>query len=484
MPATRTRPLIVWFRRNLRLADNPALSRAAESGKPVIPLYVHDTDPASPYSLSGRAAGWTLANAAALHDDLRRQLNSRLVVRTGSSERAVLALARQVAASAIQVAALNEPEADAADGRLASAAQEQGVEVVAHPGNLLLIPGAVSKEDGSTYRVFTPFYRQFTRQYRHAPPLSAPSSLPSPESWPASEESAEMASWGGETGVEPGRQWSPGSAAAEEQLSKFTDEHLAAYSSIRDMLDQPATSGISPYLQCGAISARQVWDAMERQRGASDPETEESVDAFQRQLIWREFCYQVLAAFPRLARQPYREEFARFPWRPNERLLEFWQQGETGYPVVDGAMRQLAGEGWMPGRVRMVVASFLVKHLLQNWTAGEQWFRRRLIDADLACNAFNWQWVAGCGFDAAPYFRIFNPVTQGAKFDPAGEYVRRHVPELKNLPQKYIHAPWTAPASVLRQAGVDLGRNYPYPAVEHTAARERALAAYHRLKIR
>jgi deoxyribodipyrimidine photo-lyase len=484
MAATRTRPLIVWFRRDLRLADNPALSRAAEAGKPVIPLYVHDTDPESPYSLCGRVAGWSLANATALGEDLRRQLNSRLVIRAGSSARAVLALASQVDATTIQVAELNEPEADAADGRLASAAREQGVEVVWHPGNLLLKPGTVTKEDGSTYRVFTPFYRQFIRQYRHAPPLGVPSSLPSPESWPASDELADLANRDTETGVGPGSQWSPGSSAAVRQLSGFIDESLVAYSTDRDMLDRPSTSGISPYLQCGSLSIRQVWDAIERRRGAGDPETEESVDAFQRQLVWREFSYQVLAAFPSLATQPHREEFARFPWRPDDRLLEHWQRGETGYPVVDAAMRQLSSEGWMPGRVRMVVASFLVKHLLQNWTRGEQWFRKRLADADLACNAFNWQWVAGCGFDAAPYFRVFNPVAQGTRFDPAGEYVRQHVPELRRLPSKYIHSPWTAPDSVLSQAEIDLGRSYPRPVVEHAAARERALAAFHGLRSR
>ncbi len=265
------------------------------------------------------------------------------------------------------------------------------------------------------------------------------------------------------------------------QLGKFIEERLAGYSAERDKLAPPATSEISPYLQCGAISVRQVWDAVEERRSQSSGDPAESIDAFQRQLVWREFSYEILSSYPALPTQPYREEFLDFPWKPDADLLARWQQGETGYPLVDAGMRQLASHGWLPGRVRMVVASFLAKHLLQNWTAGEKWFRRRLIDADLACNAFNWQWVAGCGLDAAPYFRIFNPIIQSKKFDPAGEYVSRHVPELRQLPAKYIQAPWTAPDSVLNDAGIKLGRDYPHPVVEHAAARERALAAYHGL---
>jgi deoxyribodipyrimidine photo-lyase len=276
---------------------------------------------------------------------------------------------------------------------------------------------------------------------------------------------------------------SPGEKGAVAMLARFLDEGIAGYPENRDRPDLPGTSRLSPHLHFGEISSRQVWHAVTA-RTVSDPSrgVERGAQAFLRQLGWREFAHHLLHHFPETPEQPLREEFAAFPWRYDGKALSAWQRGETGYPIVDAGMRELLGTGWMHNRVRMIVASFLVKDLLLPWQEGAKWFLGTLFDADLANNTLGWQWVAGCGADAAPFFRVFNPMGQGRRYDPQGDYVRKWVPELADLPSKWIQCPWQAPEDVLSDAGVTLGKTYPRPMIDHAAARERALKAWRSLK--
>jgi deoxyribodipyrimidine photo-lyase len=270
--------------------------------------------------------------------------------------------------------------------------------------------------------------------------------------------------------------WTPGEAGAKRELRRFLDTAISGYAEGRDQPDKTHTSRLSPYLHTGEISPRQVWRAV-RRRANKYPAKQEGTEAYLRQLGWREFAHHLLFHFPQTTEQPLRAKFADFPWRDSPTDMRAWQRGQTGYPLVDAGMRALWTTGWMHNRVRMITASFLVKHLLLPWQAGDRWFWDTLVDADLANNTLGWQWVAGCGADAAPYFRIFNPVAQGEKFDPDGDYVRRWVPELSRLPAAWIHKPWQAPTRVLTEAGVKLGTTYPEPMVDHHSARVRALAA-------
>ncbi|MEM6935811.1 MAG: deoxyribodipyrimidine photo-lyase, partial [Pseudomonadota bacterium] len=275
--------------------------------------------------------------------------------------------------------------------------------------------------------------------------------------------------------------WQPGEAGAHERLRDFVTHAADDYAEGRDRPGKDHTSRLSPHLHFGEISPNQVWQALKMAAGFGEVSGQAS-DAYLRELGWRDFSYHLLTLFPELPEANFRDQFDRFPWRSDNTELERWQRGQTGYPLVDAGMRQLWHTGWMHNRVRMVVGSFLVKHLRQHWRAGEDWFWDTLVDADLASNAASWQWVAGSGADAAPYFRIFNPMSQGEKFDPDGAYVRRWVPELAKVPQKFLNRPWEAPVEILRQAGVELGKDYPNPIVDHRTAREAALAAFQESK--
>jgi deoxyribodipyrimidine photo-lyase len=330
--------------------------------------------------------------------------------------------------------------------------------------------------------VFTPFWKHCLTQPDPEPPRPAPSSLPAPNVWPRSARREELKlepilDWA--AGLR--RAWQPGETGARLQLERFLKTALPTYSELRDRPDQPGTSRLSPHLHHGEISPREIWHALaERAATALQPAWRSS--QFLTELGWREFAHHLLFHFPTTPEQPLRTEFRRFPWRKDAALLKGWQQGRTGYPIVDAGMRELWATGFMHNRVRMVVASFLVKDLLLSWTEGARWFWDTLVDADLAQNTLGWQWSAGCGADAAPYFRIFNPVSQGEKFDPQGAYVRQWCPELAALPDEWLHSPWEAPADVLASAKVILGRTYPEPMVNHTIAREVALEAFQRTK--
>ena len=470
-------PSIVWFRNDLRVGDNPALAAAVARGAPVIPVFVWPCDEGGSWK-SGAAAQWwlhhSLRNLAA---DLERR-GSRLTVRHETTS-SLAALVAESGASAVFWNRSYEPAAIARDRAVDAALRADGVRVETFNATLLFEPSAVATRAGKPFQVFTPFWNACLRSAPPAEPLPAPLVLPKPTRWPATAALDEL-------NLEPKIDWAaglrstwqPGESGAAARLDRFVEGVMGRYAVARDRPADEGTSRLSPHLHFGEISPRQVWHAVvgcAAIAAAADGTT--GSHAFLRQLGWREFAYHLLAHFPHTTERPLRSEFAEFPWQIDDAWLRAWQRGRTGYPFVDAAMRELWRTGWMHNRARMVVASFLVKDLLIPWQAGARWFWDTLVDADLANNSLGWQWVAGCGADAAPYFRVFHPVTQGEKFDPDGGYVRRWVPELGRMPTAWIHKPWQAPSSVLLGAGVELGTTYPAPIVDHAWARRRALAA-------
>lgn len=475
-------PVIIWFRRDLRLSDHPALYKAAGTGAPVIPVFILDEEGAGRWKLGGASRWWLANSLRALQGDLEAK-GSRLILRKGQVAEALAKLVEETGASAIYFTRGYEPYIVELESRLKRNLEKAGVECRRFGGHLLVEPEALRTSAGGPFKVFTPFYRACLAHDHPGAPTAGPRSLCAPRQWPASDE---LRDWE----LEPRKpdwargiaeRWMPGEAGARTRLADFLDIAIERYPVERDRPDLPATSQISPHLAFGEISPRQIWYAAAAAAQA-DERKERGATAFLRELYWREFSYHLLFHWPGLPQQPFRKDFAAMPWRQDADALVAWQKGLTGYPIVDAGMRQLWITGWMHNRVRMIAASFLTKHLLIPWQTGEAWFWDTLIDADLANNAASWQWVAGSGADAAPYFRIFNPVLQGQKFDSQGDYVRRYVPELGRLPAKHIHAPWDAPPDVLRKAGVSLGHDYPHPIVDHKEGRRRALTAYEAIK--
>ena len=468
------RPAIVWLRRDLRLADNAAFQTAVESGRPVIPLYVLEDD--SPVRKPGAAARWWLhGSLAALSKDLEAA-GLRLILQRGRAEDVLAALVERTKAALVTWSRGYEPPLDIRDAALAEALRERGLDVCVCAGKLLLDPAEVRTKTGGPYGVFTPFWRTAREQVSDETPKPAPKALKPPASWPASQP---LASWA----LRPAKpdwskgfdEWTPGEAGAREKLDAFLTSKLKTYPADRDRPALDGSSRLSPHLTWGEISPRQVYCAVHARLAAHG--LEHQTEKFLTELGWREFDYGLLAQQPDLHRQPFKTALKDMKWRRSEANLQAWREGLTGYPIVDAGMRQLWTLGWMHNRVRLITSSFLVKHLLIDWREGEAWFWDCLIDADPANNTANWQWIAGTGADAQPFFRIFNPMTQGEKFDPQGDYVRRWVPELAKADRRWIHAPWTASVEQLSEAGVDLGRDYPKPIVAHEAARTRALDA-------
>jgi deoxyribodipyrimidine photo-lyase len=440
--------IVVWLRRDLRLADNPALAAAAVRGA-VVPVFVLD-----PRLLgrSERRDAWIAATLAALDHDLRAR-GARLIVRRGDVAAELVRVAREAGANGVWWNGDATPYARHRDAAVETACRATGLEPRMFADARLSDPSEISPTRGRFYTMFTPFYRAWLAG-EHPPPGAAPPRLQVPEN----------------VGTLPLPSPSPGEppageASARAALAAFIVGGLKAYASMRDRLDVEPTSRLSPYLRVGAISPRQVLAAV---TAASARESRPSVEAFVRQLAWRDFFVQILWHAPTTRWQPLRPSRAAVPWRRDAESLAAWQEGRTGYPVVDAAMRQLAATGFMPNRARMIVASFLVKHLLVDWRAGDRWFMGQLLDGDPALNGGNWQWVASVGADAMPAFRVFNPVLQGRRFDPAGDYVRRWVPELESVSSADVHAPWEI-------GGVP---GYPPPIVEHATARRRALTAF------
>ncbi len=464
-------PVLLWFRNDLRLSDHAALRAALDSGAPVLPVYVLDDAAPGRWKRGGASRWWLHHSLAALDADLRSR-GSRLVLRRGDSRDLIPGLAAEIGATQVFTGGSAEPWARALDRDVAERLAGRGASLHRMRTGMLFGPEAVRSGAGTPYGVFTPFSRACL-ELGPPPAGPAPDRIPT-AAGPASEDLADWGllprtpDWAG--GLRAA--WTPGEAGARDRLARFLADPVRAYAAARDRPDLDGTSGLSPHLHFGEISAPQVWHA------ARAAEAGPGGAGFIRELLWREFCLHLLWHHPTLPEQPLRPAFAAMPWRDDPAGLRAWQIGRTGIPFVDAGMRQLWNTGWMHNRVRMVVASFLVKHLLIPWQAGEAWFWDTLVDADLANNAGSWQWVAGCGADAAPYFRIFNPVLQGRKFDPDGTYVARWVPELRRLPARHIHAPWAAPELELQAAGVRLGTTYPRPVVDLDVGRSRALAAF------
>lgn len=470
------RPAIVWFRKELRLADHEALATAARSGAPVLPLYIHDCDTPGTVPAGGASRWWLHQSLKALDASLK-ELGGALILREGPTRDVFERIIGETGATAVHATQSFEPFGTRSENDIAAQCQEHGVAFHIHSGRLLYAPKDIVTKDGRPYRVFTPFWKAcLTRPAPRAslgiPKFSAFADIDS-DPLAALRLEPSQPDWAGGLRTT----WTPGERAAHDALAEFIDERMGAYGTLRNALAGKPTSLLSPYLHFGEISPTQVWHAVTHAIEASGGSIEKGASSFLREIGWREFSYHLLFSFPDLPNIPLRPEFARFPWRDDPGALAAWQRGQTGYPVVDAAMRQLWETGWMPNRARMVVASFLVKHLVLPWQEGEEWFWDTLVDADLANNSASWQWVAGCGADAAPYFRIFNPIIQGQKFDPEGDYVRTWVPELAGLPTEDIHTPWKAPPGILAAADVVLGQTYPEPIVDHAAARSRALRA-------
>jgi deoxyribodipyrimidine photo-lyase len=467
-------PVLVWFRRDLRLADNPALHAAAASGRAIIPVFV--LDETDGVRFPGGAGLWWLdkslnALGAALADK-----GSRLVLRRGAAGAVVSKLVEETGAHAVYWNRLYEPGQRDRDANLKASLKADGVRVESFNAALLLEPWEIETKTGGVYQVFTPFWRAARQTIGDFTLHQAPKSLSAPIRWPRSDT---LASWrlhptqpDWSKGFES---WKPGEAGARHRLSDFVEDKLGDYPEHRDQPGTEGTSRLSPHLHWGEIGPRQVWRAIEA--GAHPHRQDAQAEKFLAELGWREFNHHLLFQRPDLPACSFKPDFDDFPWRKDKRAFTAWSKGLTGYPMVDAGMRELWTTGYMENRVRMIAASFLIKHLLIDWREGEAWFWDTLLDADLANNVMNWQWVAGSGADASPFFRIFNPIAQGEKFDPEGAYVRRWIPELGKFPAKYVHAPWTAPAEVLEKAGVKLGADYPKPIVDHDEARLRALAA-------
>ncbi len=462
-------PVLMWFRHDLRLADNPALAWASRAGRPVIPFFLFDDEERR---RGGASRWWLHGSLGALRDGLAR-VGSRLVLRSGPAVDAIAALAEEAGATDIVWNRLYEPALVERDAGVESRCRDAGVAPRSFNAALLFEPCAVSTRTGGHYRVFTPFWRQCLKQ-GFEPAEGAVRRLLPPADWPASEELADWRlrptapDWA--SGLREA--WQPGEAGARSRLERFLGERASGYAEGREFPADEGTGRLSPHLHFGEVGPRQVAAAL----GPADPGS--GAHAFLRQIGWREFSHHLLYHNPDMDSVNLQRGFDSMPWRDDPGGLRAWQRGRTGYPLVDAGMRELWTTGWMHNRVRMVAASFLTKHLLIDWRLGARWFLDTLVDADLANNSAGWQWVAGSGADAAPYFRIFNPVAQSQRFDAGGGYLRKWLPELRRLPDKWIHAPWEAPETVLAEAGVGIGETWPRPVVDHREARERALGIY------
>ena len=467
---------IVWFRQDLRIGDNAALAAAAALG-PVLPVFIRETTEG--IRPPGGARRWWLHHSL---ENLGRDLaalGSRLVLASGDPFLVLVDLAARTGARRIFWNRRYEPAAIRADAETRSRLSDEGFEVKSFGGWLLHEPTKLRTKAGGPYQVFTPFWRALEEAHQFRAPVSAPTRLVAPDADIPSEVLDAWALLPPERNRAGGlrQEWQPGEAGAQRRLAAFLVSGLNGYAERRDFPGLDVTSRLSPHLIHGEITPAQVFAALDKARTGSAADRA----AFRRQIGWREFSWHLLVNEPDLPKRSHTPKFDAFPWIDDPAPETAWREGMTGYPIIDAGMRQLRLTGFMHNRVRMIVASFLTKHLLTDWRRGEAWFWDMLVDADPASNAVNWQWVAGGGADAAPYFRIFNPVLQGEKFDPTGTYIRAYVPELKKLPDRVLHQPWMAGREILAEAGVELGVTYPQPIVDQQRGRDRALSAYETL---
>ncbi len=474
---------ICWFRRDLRLTDNAALMHAVQSAQHVIPVFIHAPEEESPWQ-PGAASHWWLHHSLQSLSDALAQLGSRLIIRDGNSLSALQQLIHETSATLVTWNRLYEPACIARDTHIKKMLRESAVEVHSDNSALLFEPWSIQTKQHTPFKVFTPFWRSCQLQLPQQPaPLAAPTHLTTiPQqltSLPLNElELLPRIKW--DTGMR--QRWRVGEQPALQTLQRFLDGHIQDYSLQRDRPSMSGTSSLSPHLHFGAIGPRQIVAAINAQSLTAAAAS--GADTFMKELGWREFAHHLLYHFPHTTDHPLDMRFENFSWQENQSLLQAWQKGMTGIPLVDAGMRELWATGWMHNRVRMIVASFLTKNLRMHWLQGARWFWDTLVDANLANNTLGWQWTAGCGADAAPYFRVFNPVLQAERYDADTIYIRKWIPELIPLANRWIACPWNAPDEELIRAGIKLGQDYPRPIVDLSLSREAALNAYAQIRIR
>lgn len=471
-------PSIVWLRNDLRLQDNAALAAGLQANGPLVVLYIWDEAAYGAWQPGGAAKVWLHHALKSLESELARQ-GGRLILKIGVTADVLYEVIEASGAKRIFWNRRYEPVLRRLDADLKLDLRAEGLKVETFNSALLNEPHTVANKSGGPFKVYSPYFKSIQDR-----PVEVPVAV-----------HLEQASWSDAdlNGValdalkllpaqgwwrDMVKDWDISEAGAQERLDRFLDGAVTHYNEDRNIPGMEGSSKLSPYLQSGLIGPRQVVAALQARTNLK----EKGPFVYLKEIYWREFAYNVLFHFPHTPEKPLQAQYADFPWEAEDELLKRWQKGQTGYPIVDAGMRELYATGWMHNRVRMIVASLLVKQLLQDWKNGAAWFWDTLVDADLASNTLGWQWSGGCGADAAPYFRVFNPMIQGGKFDPIGTYVKRYVPELAKLPAKYIHTPWEAPESVLEAAGIELGVNYPRPVIDHQAGRDRALAAFDKFK--
>jgi deoxyribodipyrimidine photo-lyase len=456
-------PSIVWFRQDLRLDENPAVSAAVKRGGPIIPVFIWSPEEEGDWP-PGAASRWWLHHSLKALDASLRKRGSRLTLMRGKTEALLIRAAMESGAETIYCNRRYEPSALSVEASLRKRFEEEDLEFKAFNGSLFFDPAKVTSKTGGPYRVFTPFSKACFEAGLEDRLFAAPRQFAAPASWPKSVELEDLGllpkvRWDEEIA----KVWDPGEVAAQKALEQFAAQGLDDYAEGRNRPDQDLVSRLSPHLHFGEVSVQRVAHVVRCHSKAPD--------SFLREVLWREFSYHLLYHFPETPTKPLDRRFNSFPWEDDPIALRKWRKGRTGYPMVDAGMRQLWSTGYMHNRVRMIVASFLTKDLLIPWQEGARWFWDTLVDADLANNTLGWQWTAGCGADAAPFFRIFNPVTQGLKFDPQGKYVRRWLPDLENMRNGLVHQPWQTERTA-----------YPERMVDHESARKRALAAFESIK--
>lgn len=464
---------IHWFRQDLRLSDNPALANAADSEQ-ILPIYILDDKNSGEDSIGSASRLWLHYSLVSLN----KSLNDKLSFYKGNSFNILAKIIDSYDVEAVYWNRCYEPWRIDLDTKIKEFLKKKGIKVMSSNGSLLWEPWDIKKDDRSSYRVFTPFYRKcclIENSPREPSPQPKYVQYIGDNKLSISIEKLNLLSK-----VRSDKQleqhWDFGELAAHKNFQYFIDKGLSYYKEGRNIPAGPYVSRMSPHLHFGEISPNQLWYGIQ---GMSD---EKNVDNFCRELGWREFSYSLLYYNPDIPKKNLQTKFDSFPWEENNKSLSVWQKGQTGIPMVDAGMRELWQTGYMHNRVRMIVGSFLVKNLRIHWSHGKKWFWETLLDADLANNSASWQWIAGCGVDAAPYFRIFNPVTQGQKFDPDGRYIRKFVPEISSLPNKFLFDPWNAPKNILQDSGIQLGKSYPNPVVDLKQSREAALQAFQVLK--
>lgn len=466
-------PSIVWFRNDQRLSDNPALREAAKH-QSMLPVFIWAPDEESPWEPGGASRWWLHRSLQELNKSLKEK-NSFLYIDKGPTLGCLEKLAQNIGASAIYWNRHYEPKVIVRDKEIKTALTKKDLLIKSFKGSVLNEPWEVLKKNETPYQVYTPYWKvahpkiAIEKNSRISIP-APPSKITSPHTVAELALNPQIAWDGGLTEF-----WQPGEEQAQKLLKSFVKQAVEDYEDDRNIPSIEGTSFMSPYLHFGNISPRQIWQAVKKKNA-------NKTEQFLKEVVWRDFAVNLIYHFPYTDKEPLRDAFKKFPWRKSKKHLKAWQQGMTGFPIVDAGMRQLYHIGWMHNRVRMIVASFLVKDLQIKWQEGARWFWDTLVDADLASNSMGWQWAAGSGADAAPYFRVFNPMLQGSRFDPDGKYIREWIPELSDLPNKWIHEPWEAPADELKKAGIVLGETYPEPLVDHAHAKRKALAAYETIK--